>query len=254
MNAFEQVKGGLIVSCQALADEPMFGSEVMAKFALAAKQGGAKGIRANTIPDIRAIKKTVDLPVIGIIKKDYPDSEVYITPTFEEVKALIDEGVDVIALDGTRRSRPAGETLEGLVEKIRAYRKDVLLMADTSTYEEAVYAEKLGFDFAGTTLVSYTPYTKGEPIPALPLRPVHPGHCGGRYFHAGGAAGRAGCRGICSGGRRRYYPAEADHRTLCGRIRKINRAPGLPKKEERALSMCRTRIFSKAGRGATKRL
>lgn len=169
MNAFEQVKGGLIVSCQALADEPMFGSEVMAKFALAANQGGAKGIRANTIPDIRAIKKTVDLPVIGIIKKDYPDSEVYITPTFEEAKALIDEGVDVIALDGTRRSRPAGETLEGLVEKIRAYRKDVLLMADTSTYEEAVYAEKLGFDFAGTTLVSYTPYTKGEPIPALPL-------------------------------------------------------------------------------------
>ena len=75
----------------------------------------------------------------------------------------------LIALDGTRRSRPAGETLEGLVEKIRAYRKDVLLMADTSTYEEAVYAEKLGFDFAGTTLVSYTPYTKGEPIPALPL-------------------------------------------------------------------------------------
>ncbi len=65
MNAFEQVKGGLIVSCQALADEPMFGSEVMAKFALAAKQGGARGIRANTIPDIRAIKKTVDLPVIA---------------------------------------------------------------------------------------------------------------------------------------------------------------------------------------------
>ena len=188
MNAFEQVKGGLIVSCQALADEPMFGSEVMAKFALAAKQGGAKGIRANTIPDIRAIKKTVDLPVIGIIKKDYPDSEVYITPTFEEAKALIDEGVDVIALDGTRRSRPAGKTLEGLVEKIRAYRKDVLLMADTSTYEEAVYAEKLGFDFAGTTLVSYTPYHKGRTDPRIAsdppvgARPVHPGHCGGRYF------------------------------------------------------------------------
>lgn len=175
MNAFEQVKGGLIVSCQALADEPMFGSEVMAKFALAAKQGGAKGIRANTIPDIRAIRQTVDLPVIGIIKKDYPDSEVYITPTFAEAKALIDEGVEVIALDGTRRPRPSGETLEGLVEKIRAYRKDVLLMADTSTYEEALYVEKLGFDFVGTTLVSYTPYTRGETIPALPLirRLVH---------------------------------------------------------------------------------
>lgn len=175
MNAFEQVKGGLIVSCQALADEPMFGSEVMAKFALAAKQGGAKGIRANTISDIRAIRQTVDLPVIGIIKKDYPDSEVYITPTFAEAKALIDEGVEVIALDGTRRPRPSGETLEGLVEKIRAYRKDVLLMADTSTYEEALYAEKLGFDFVGTTLVSYTPYTRGETIPALPLirRLVH---------------------------------------------------------------------------------
>ena len=163
MNAFKQVKGGLIVSCQALADEPMFGSEVMAKFALAAKQGGARGIRANTVPDIRAIRQAVDLPVIGIIKKDYPDSEVYITPTFEEAKALIDEGVDVIALDGT------GETLEGLVEKLRACRQDVLLMADVSTYEEALSAEKLGFDLVGTTLVSYTPYTRGEPIPALPL-------------------------------------------------------------------------------------
>lgn len=169
MNAFKQVKGGLIVSCQALADEPMFGSEVMAKFALAAKQGGARGIRANTVPDIRAIRQAVDLPVIGIIKKDYPDSEVYITPTFEEAKALIDEGVDVIALDGTCRPRPSGETLEGLVEKLRACRQDMLLMADVSTYEEALSAEKLGFDLVGTTLVSYTPYTRGEPIPALPL-------------------------------------------------------------------------------------
>ena len=67
------------------------------------------------------------------------------------------------ARDGSRLSRPAVERLEGLVEKIRAYRKDVLLMADTSTYEEAVYAEKLGFDFAGTTLVSYTPYTRTCP-------------------------------------------------------------------------------------------
>ena len=137
MNAFEQVKGGLIVSCQALADEPMFGSEVMAKFALAAKQGGAKGIRANTIPDIRAIKKTVDLPVIGIIKKDYPDSEVYITPTFVEAKALIDEGVDVIALDGTRRSRPAGETLEGLGFTVEDFGGDLLVRAIPCDVPEA---------------------------------------------------------------------------------------------------------------------
>ncbi len=165
MNRFLSAKGGLIVSCQALKDEPMFGSGVMAKFALAAKQGGAVGIRANTVKDIRAIKKAVDLPIIGIIKKVYAGSPVYITPTFSEAKTLIDEGVDVIATDGTLRLRPRGETLSDLVKKIRDYNDKVLLMADCSTVEEGENAEKLGFDFIGTTLSGYTEYTKGVSLP-----------------------------------------------------------------------------------------
>lgn len=165
MNKFLSAKGGLIVSCQALKDEPMFGSGVMAKFALAAKQGGAVGIRANTVKDIRAIKKAVDLPIIGIIKKVYAGSPVYITPTFSEAKTLIDEGVDVIATDGTLRLRPRGETLSDLVKKIRDYNDKVLLMADCSTVEEGENAEKLGFDFIGTTLSGYTEYTKGVSLP-----------------------------------------------------------------------------------------
>lgn len=165
MNKFLSAKGGLIVSCQALKDKPMFGSGVMAKFALAAKQGGAVGIRANTVKDIRAIKKAVDLPIIGIIKKVYAGSPVYITPTFSEAKTLIDEGVDVIATDGTLRLRPRGETLSDLVKKIRDYNDKVLLMADCSTVEEGENAEKLGFDFIGTTLSGYTEYTKGVSLP-----------------------------------------------------------------------------------------
>lgn len=165
MNKFLSAKGGLIVSCQALKDEPMFGSGVMAKFALAAKQGGAVGIRANTVKDIRAIKKAVDLPIIGIIKKVYAGCPVYITPTFSEAKTLIDEGVDVIATDGTLRLRPRGETLSDLVKKIRDYNDKVLLMADCSTVEEGENAEKLGFDFIGTTLSGYTEYTKGVSLP-----------------------------------------------------------------------------------------
>ena len=165
MNKFLSAKGGLIVSCQALKDEPMFGSGVMAKFALAAKQGGAVGIRANTVKDIRAIKKAVDLPIIGIIKKVYAGSPVYITPTFSEAKTLIDEGVDVIATDGTLRLRPRSETLSDLVKKIRDYNDKVLLMADCSTVEEGENAEKLGFDFIGTTLSGYTEYTKGVSLP-----------------------------------------------------------------------------------------
>src|SRR5699024_4331065 len=93
----ELEKGALIVSCQALEEEPLHSSFIMSKMALAAKQGGARGIRANTCVDIEAIKKEVDLPIIGIIKKNYGDHPVYITPTMVEVDQLMETGVNVIA-------------------------------------------------------------------------------------------------------------------------------------------------------------
>ncbi len=157
---------GLVVSCQALKDEPLYGGDTIPKMAVAAKQGGAVGIRANTVRDINAIYRAIngELPIIGLIKQVYPDSPVYITPTFKEAKALIKSKCSVIAVDATNRPRPNGVTLEGLVHYLREH-TDKLLMADIATYEEAVEAERLGFDYISTTMRSYTEQTKGITIP-----------------------------------------------------------------------------------------
>ena len=160
-----KLKGGLVVSCQGLPHEPMHGSMIMQKFAVSAMQGGAVGIRANTVEDISAIKEKVSAPVIGIIKKDYDDSEVYITPTLEEVKSLISVGVEIIALDGTIHARPNGEKLEDLVAYIKAQSPNTLIMADTATYEDALYSKNAGVDLIGTTLRGYTTETKGVKLP-----------------------------------------------------------------------------------------
>jgi N-acylglucosamine-6-phosphate 2-epimerase len=164
---FEQIRGGLIVSCQALEDEPLHGGDTMAKMALAAEQGGAIGIRANSVHDIAEIKRVTKLPIIGIIKRDYDDSGVYITPTIREVRELMEVGVDVIALDATRSLRPGGETLEELVSYMREQGQKV--MADISTIEEALYAESIGVSCISTTLSGYTPYSPQQKEPDFDL-------------------------------------------------------------------------------------
>lgn len=165
----DKIKGGLIVSCQALASEPLYDSYIMSKMALAAKLGGAVGIRANTVVDIKAIKEKVDLPLIGIIKQEYDDSDVYITPTMKEVDALVETGCEIIAIDATNRLRPNGETLEASFTKVREKYPNQLFMADTSCFDEGKKAEELGFDLIGTTMAGYTPYTKGTPLPDFNL-------------------------------------------------------------------------------------
>lgn len=164
-----KIKGGLIVSCQALKTEPLYDSYIMAKMALAAFLGGAVGIRANTIIDIKAIKEMVDLPVIGIIKEEYSDSDVYITPTMKEVDELVEAGCEIIAIDATKRLRPNGVTLEEFFTEVRAKYPNQLFMADTSCYEEGLKASELGFDLIGTTMAGYTPYTKGTTLPDCEL-------------------------------------------------------------------------------------
>ena len=135
-----QIHRGVIVSCQALPDEPLYGYHFMGHLAFAAKEGGAVGIRANTCEDIVDIKKEVDLPVIGIIKSVYDDSDVYITPTMKEIDALAATGVEIIALDATDRPRPNGLDLDTLFKEARAKYPNQLFMADCSCYEDCKHA------------------------------------------------------------------------------------------------------------------
>lgn len=164
-----KIKGGLIVSCQALEHEPLHSSYIMQRMAVAAMRAGAAGIRANTVSDILKIREEVDLPVIGIIKKEYPDSEIYITPSIEEIDALADIGTDIIAMDSTGRERPGGLALEELFFKARNKYPKQLFMADCSTLEEGLEAAEMGFDIIGTTLHGYTPYTQDAELPNYEL-------------------------------------------------------------------------------------
>ncbi|OUS68936.1 N-acetylmannosamine-6-phosphate 2-epimerase [Paenibacillus sp. MY03] len=157
----EQIKGGLVVSCQALPHEPLHSPFIMGKLAFAAAQGGALGIRANTKADIAAIKQEVSLPVIGIVKRDYPGSDVFITATVKELDELLESGCEMIAMDATERGRPGDLKLSQLVAYCREMNPYVQLMADISTVEEAMNAERLGFDCVSTTLYGYTSDTAG---------------------------------------------------------------------------------------------
>ena len=161
------VKGKLIVSCQALPDEPLHSSFIMGRMANAAKEGGAEGIRAQSVDDINEIKKVTGLPVIGIIKRNYDDSDIYITPTKKEIDELLTTGCEMIALDCTDRKRPGNENLGELIQHIKE--NGVLVMADISTYEEAINSEKLGVDCVSTTLAGYTPYSENKPGPDFEL-------------------------------------------------------------------------------------
>jgi len=162
-----QIKGGVIVSVQAEKTEPLGKSEIIAAMAKTVVMGGAVGIRACYGENITAIKKAVDVPVIGISKDVYPDSDVFITPTWEECRKILDTNPDILALDATLRKRPKGEKLDDIVNKIRDY-SETLIMADCATFADAENASRLGFDFIGTTLSGYTRETEARNIPYNP--------------------------------------------------------------------------------------
>ena len=162
----EQLKGRLVVSCQALPDDPLHSSFIMGRMALAAKQGGAAGIRANTKQDILEIRSQTSLPIIGIVKRDYDGSGVYITPTMKEIDELMEVKPEIIAMDATGGLRPGNLTLDEFFRQAKEKYPDQLWMADCSTVEEAVHADGLGFDFIGTTMVGYTDQSRGDKIEA----------------------------------------------------------------------------------------
>ncbi|QSO52021.1 N-acetylmannosamine-6-phosphate 2-epimerase [Alicyclobacillus curvatus] len=155
----EKLRTGLIVSCQAGDDEPLHGSDIMGRMAVAAKLGGAVGIRANGGSDIQKVKELTGLPVIGIVKREYPNSGVYITPTLKEVEEVVRAGADIIAFDATDRPRPNGQRASDFLVSVKEHFPDVYVMADISTFEEGVRAAKSGADVVATTLSGYTTYS-----------------------------------------------------------------------------------------------
>lgn len=168
-----KIKGKLIVSCQALEEEPLYNKDfsLMPFMAKAAMLGGACAIRTNSYRDVLLIKKEVgkDVPVIGLIKKEYEGGEQYITVTMNEIDQLVEAGADVIALDCTLRPRYDGSSINDFVKEIKDKYKDIVLMADISNYEEGVNAAKMGVDMVGTTLNGYTPYTNDNKVSNLEL-------------------------------------------------------------------------------------
>lgn len=148
----EQLRGGLVVSCQAYPGEPMRDPETMARVARAAVAGGAVGIRLQGIADIRAAAD-LQVPVIGLWKDG--DDGVFITPTLRHALAVAEAGADVVALDGTRRERPDGLSLAETIAALRA-EHEVLVMADCGSRGDAIAAEAAGADLIGTTLSGYT--------------------------------------------------------------------------------------------------
>ncbi len=153
-----RIQGGIIVSCQAREGSPLHGPQFMAAMAVAAAHGGAAGIRADGPEDIRAIRRAISLPIIGIYKRRDLSPNVYITPDVASALAVIQAGADIVAVDGTSRPRPGGITLARLVAAIKSTHS-ALVMADIATAEEALAAVAAGADIVATTLSGYTPPT-----------------------------------------------------------------------------------------------
>lgn len=163
----DAIHGKMIVSCQAIPGEPLYMEDdsVMYLMARAAKRAGTPAIRTSSIRDVAAVKKETGLPVIGLVKINYPGYDSYITPTMKEVDDLVAVGSDVVALDCTLRKRGDGTTINEFIAQIKEKYPDIILMADISNYEEGVNAWKCGVDIVGTTMSGYTDYTskKDEP-------------------------------------------------------------------------------------------
>ena len=162
-----KVQGKLIVSCQATVEEALFGADIMAKMAISAVRGGAAGIRANSPADVSAIRKVVDVPIIGIYKVHFPGTPVIITATIGHALEIAEAGADMIAVDCTFRPHPE-DAVPVLIRKIQQ-QTDCLVMADISTFEEAKAAMEAGVDVVSTTLSGYTDYSSQLKGPDLEL-------------------------------------------------------------------------------------
>ena len=164
----EQLRGGLIVSCQAPTDSPLNEPHIISAMSLTAEQQGANGVRLNGAANITASHARISIPIIGIEKAVTDSYEVYITPTFEVAERIAQSGADIIALDATRRVRPNGETVKILMRRIREELKKPV-MADVATFTEGLQAADCGAELVATTLCGYTQESTGVKLPAFDL-------------------------------------------------------------------------------------
>ena len=161
---FASLKGGLIVSCQ--PEPPLSTAEFVGAMAQAVVRAGAVGIRANGPENVTAIRRLVNVPVIGI-NKQRTGHPIFITPTWEAAEEVIKAGAEIVALDGNPGPRPSGITLKELIERVHA--SGALVMADISTLEEGLASAKAGADIVASTLSGYTPYSPKLDGPDLQL-------------------------------------------------------------------------------------
>lgn len=167
-STLSQLKNGLIISCQPRVNSALDHPRFVAALAATAGEQGAVGVRIRGTGNIRAVRRAVNIPVIGIEKINDPDSEVYITPTLESVRRVYRAGAQIIALDATERPRPRHQSLAHIIEIAKA-NFDALIMADVATLQQGVEAARLGVDMVGTTLCGYTKETSHCKGPALDL-------------------------------------------------------------------------------------
>jgi glucokinase-like ROK family protein len=155
---FEQLKGRLIVSCQAFPGDPLEDTDAIRRIALAAVNGGAAGLRLNSAEHIASIRQYTKLPIIGI-QKYYGPAGLRITADFAAASSLAKAGASIIALDCTDRVWPDGEPWQQLVQRIHQ-ELHLPVMADIATLDEALAAAAAGVDCVGTTLNGYTESTR----------------------------------------------------------------------------------------------
>jgi putative N-acetylmannosamine-6-phosphate epimerase len=144
----------LIASVQASEKSPVDHPETLARLARASVQQGVRLLRLEGIKPVRVIKPEAKIPVIGLLKRKYPGSHVYITPTIQDAESMADLGCEIVAFDATSRARPHGQEVGAIIDRMKS--RKVLTMADCDSVEAAVEAERMGADLVGTTLAGYT--------------------------------------------------------------------------------------------------
>lgn len=167
-NILPKLRKSLVVSCQAPVDSPLHDPQVIAAIAKAAILRGASGVRIDSPSHVRAVRQSVEAPIIGLWKQQITGCDIYITPQFEHAAAIASAGADIIAIDATLRKRPGEEKLDILIARIHQ-ELGKLVMADIDTIESAIAAASFGADIVGTTLFGYTNETKHLSPPGFEL-------------------------------------------------------------------------------------